>query len=130
VGGQASVVCGHRGKVDNCQWSAVSFRGYVKSPLNHALLDFRLSLPEEWGNGTSHRRQACHVPRAVRYQKRRTRSQCVEMLDAWGNQVTAHGRLGHRAMTKLGRQHAGCVTTLREERGERLGAGDAPATPR
>src|SRR5437588_320034 len=76
--------CGHRGKVDNCQVGV--FMGYV-SRLNHALLDFRLSLPEEWARD-EHRRQACHVPRAVRYQTRH--EQCVEMLDAWANQVP-HG---------------------------------------
>jgi hypothetical protein len=37
--------CGHRGKVDNCQVGV--FMGYV-SDNEHALLDFRLSLPEEW----------------------------------------------------------------------------------
>jgi len=35
--------CGHRGKVDNCQVGV--FMGYV-SGQEHALLDFRLSLPE------------------------------------------------------------------------------------
>ena len=34
--------CGHRGKVDNCQVGV--FMGYV-SAHDHALLDFRLSLP-------------------------------------------------------------------------------------
>lgn len=37
--------CGHRGKVDNCQVGV--FMGYV-SRHDHALLDFRLSLPKEW----------------------------------------------------------------------------------
>jgi SRSO17 transposase len=37
--------CGHRGKVDTCQVGV--FMGYV-SGQEHALLDFRLSLPEEW----------------------------------------------------------------------------------
>ena len=37
--------CSHRGKVDNCQVGV--FMGYV-SRHDHALLDFRLSLPEEW----------------------------------------------------------------------------------
>src|SRR5919206_3361908 len=35
----------HRGKVDNCQVGV--FMGYV-SRHDHALLDFRLSLPEDW----------------------------------------------------------------------------------
>jgi SRSO17 transposase len=37
--------CGHRGKVDNCQVGV--YMGYV-SRHDHALLDFRLSLPEDW----------------------------------------------------------------------------------
>jgi SRSO17 transposase len=37
--------CSHRGKVDNCQVGV--FMGYVSSH-DHALLDFRLSLPEAW----------------------------------------------------------------------------------
>jgi SRSO17 transposase len=73
--------CGHRGKVDNCQVGV--FMGYV-SHHDHVLLDFRLSLPEEWARNEQ-RRQACHVPSEVRYQTRQ--AQCLEMLDAWGAQV-------------------------------------------
>src|SRR5262249_33336723 len=58
--------CGHRGKVDNCQVGV--FMGYV-SEHDHALLDFRLSLPEDWARDES-RRQACHVPPEIRYQTR------------------------------------------------------------
>jgi len=54
--------CGHRGKVDNCQVGV--FMGYV-SHRDHALLDFRLSLPEEWARDEQ-RRQAGHVPQEVR----------------------------------------------------------------
>src|SRR5262252_1107639 len=96
--------CGHRGKVDNCQVGV--FMGYV-SRLDHALLDFRLSLPEEWARD-KHRRQACHVPKEVRYQTRH--EPCVEMLDAWGNLVN------HGAVTgddELGR-HTGFRQALRE----------------
>src|SRR3989441_5939596 len=39
--------CGHRGKVDNCQVGV--FMGYVSED-DHALLDFRLSLPQEWAH--------------------------------------------------------------------------------
>jgi SRSO17 transposase len=73
--------CGHRGKVDNCQVGV--FMGYV-SRHDHALLDFRLSLPADWARDEQ-RRQACHVPLEVRYQTRQ--EQCLEMLDAWGEQV-------------------------------------------
>src|SRR5919199_2781208 len=76
--------CGHRGKVDNCQVGV--FMGYV-SHHDHVLLDFRLSLPEDWTRD-EHRRQACHVPLEVRYQTRQ--EQCLEMLDTWGDQVP-HG---------------------------------------
>ncbi len=76
--------CGHRGKVDNCQ-VGVSM-GYV-SRHDHAWLDFRLSLPQEWARDAQ-RRQACHVPLEVRYHTRQ--DQCVEMLDLWGDQVP-HG---------------------------------------
>src|ERR1700741_1533496 len=55
--------CGHRGKVDNCQVGV--YMGYV-SRQDHSLLDFRLSLPEEWVQDKQ-RRQACHVPEAVSY---------------------------------------------------------------
>jgi SRSO17 transposase len=73
--------CGHRGKIDNCQVGV--FMGYV-SRHDHALLDFRLYLPEEWARDEP-RRQACHVPQEVRYHTRH--EQCLEMLDAWGKQV-------------------------------------------
>jgi SRSO17 transposase len=43
--------CGHRGKVDNCQVGI--FMGYV-SRHDHAVLDFRLSLPEESGEQVVH----------------------------------------------------------------------------
>src|SRR5215813_233375 len=76
--------CGHRGKVDTCQVGV--FMGYV-SEQAHALLDFRLSLPQEWARDEQ-RRQACHVPSEVRYQTRQ--EQCMEMLDEWGGQVP-HG---------------------------------------
>jgi SRSO17 transposase len=54
--------CGHRGKVDKCHVGV--FMGYVCDH-DHALLDFRLSLPEDWAHDAP-RRQACHVPKAVR----------------------------------------------------------------
>jgi SRSO17 transposase len=100
--------CGHRGKVDNCQVGV--FMGYV-SRRDHALLDFRLSLPEEWVRDES-RRQACHVPPEVWYQTRQ--EQCVEMLDAWRNQVP-HGWVTRD--DELGR-HTRFRGALRE-RGER-----------
>ena len=64
--------CGHRGKVDNCQVGV--FMGYV-SAHDHALLDFRLYLPEEWTRD-EHRRQQCHVPLEYGITQR---EQCLEM---------------------------------------------------
>jgi SRSO17 transposase len=52
---------GHRGKVDTCQVGV--YMGYV-SRHAHAVLDFRLSLPQEWAHDEP-RRQACHVPEDV-----------------------------------------------------------------
>src|SRR5713101_861805 len=113
--------CGHRGKVDNCQVGV--FMGYV-SRHDHALLDFRLSLPEEWARD-EHRRQACHVPPEVRYHTRH--EQCVEMLDEWGEQVPhgwvtgddelgRHTRFRHELRERGERYVLGvpCTTTMRD----------------
>src|SRR5215471_12472624 len=100
--------CGHQGKVDTCQVGV--FMGYV-SRHDHALLDFRLSLPEDWTRDQQ-RRQECHVPLEVRYQTRQ--DQCLEMLDTWGDQVP-HGWV-------TGDDELGRYTRFREElreRGER-----------
>ena len=113
--------CGHRGKVDNCQVGV--FMGYV-SRHDHALLDFRLSLPEEWARDEQ-RRQACHVPQEVRYHTRQ--EQCLEMLDAWGEQVPhgwvtgddelgRHTRFRHELRERGERYVLGvpCTTTMRD----------------
>src|SRR5438552_6808956 len=76
--------CGHRGKVDTCQVGV--YMGYV-TRRNHALLDFRFSLPEDWARDEQ-RRHECHVPEDVSYCTRH--EQCLEMLDLWGEQVP-HG---------------------------------------
>ena len=113
--------CGHRGKVDNCQVGV--FMGYV-SHHDHVLLDFRLSLPEEWARDEQ-RRQECHVPPEVRYQTRQ--AQCLEMLDEWGEQVPhgwvtgddelgRHTRLRHELRERGERYVLGvpCTTTMRD----------------
>jgi SRSO17 transposase len=84
--------------------------GYV-SEQDHALLDFRLYLPEEWARDEQ-RRQECHVPPEVRYQTRQDQS--LEMLDQWGEQVP-HGWV--TGDDELGR-HTRFCKDLRE-RGER-----------
>jgi SRSO17 transposase len=113
--------CSHRGKVDNCQVGV--FMGYV-SHHDHALLDFRLSLSEEWARDEQ-RRQACHVPPAVRYQTRH--EQCLEMLDEWRAQVPhgwvtgddelgRHTRFRHALRERGERYVLGvpCTTTMRD----------------
>ena len=113
--------CGHRGKVDNCQVGV--FMGYV-SEHDHAVLDFRLSLPQEWVRDEQ-RRQECHVPPEVHYQTRH--EQCLEMLDAWGEQiphgwVTGDDELGrHSRFREQLRQRderyvlgVPCTTTMRD----------------
>jgi SRSO17 transposase len=113
--------CGHRGKVDNCQVGV--FMGYV-SAHDHALLDFRLSLPQEWARDEQ-RRQACHVPPEVHYHTRH--EQCLEMLDTWGDQVphgwvTGDDELGRhirfrRALRERGERYVlgvPCTTTVRD----------------
>jgi len=100
--------CGHRGKVDNCQVGV--FMGYV-SRHEHAVLDFRLSLSEEWARDEP-RRQACPVPQEVRYHPRH--EQCLERLDQWREHVPHGWVTGDDA---LGR-HTGFRGQLRE-RGER-----------
>jgi SRSO17 transposase len=105
---------GHRGKVDNCQMG-VSM-GYV-SRHDHALLDVRLYLPEEWTRDAQ-RRQECHVPEDVSYRTRH--DQCLEMLDEWGGQVP-HGWV--TSDDALGR-HTRFRGELRE-RGRTLWAGRA-----
>jgi len=96
--------CGHRGKVDNCQVGV--FMGYVADD-EHALLDFRLYLPQEWIRDEQ-RRQACHVPPEMHYQTRQ--EQCLEMLDAWSMHVP-HGWV--TGDDELGR-HTGFRQALRE----------------
>jgi SRSO17 transposase len=131
--------CGHRGKVDNCQVGV--FMGYV-SHHDHALLDFRLSLPEEWARDEQ-RRQECHVPPEVRYHTRH--EQCLEMLDAWGEQVPhgwvtgddelgRHTRFHHDLRERGERSVLGvpCNTTMRDLEAplpEYAGRGRRPKAP-
>ena len=131
--------CGHRGKVDNCQVGV--FMGYV-SHHDHVLLDFRLFLPEEWSRDEQ-RRQACHVPLEIRYQTRQ--EQCLEMLDAWGEQVphgwvTGDDELGRHSQFRGKLRERGeryvlgvpCTTTLRDLEAplpEYAGRGRRPKAP-
>ena len=109
---------GHRGKVDNCQVGV--FMGYV-SRHDHALLDFRLSLPKDW-HGTSHdaRHATCRRKYAIKHGE-----QCLEMLDMWRDQVphgwvTADDELGRHTQFPAGAIPTGaqyvlgvpCTTTV------------------
>jgi SRSO17 transposase len=113
--------CGHRGKVDNCQVGV--YMGYVCRH-DHALLDFRLSLPQEWARDAQ-QRQECHVPPEVQYHTRH--EQCLEMLDMWGDQVphgwvTGDDELGHHTRFRHDLRERGeryvlgvpCNTTIRD----------------
>src|SRR6266478_5323672 len=131
--------CGHRGKVDTCQVGV--FMGYV-SRQDHALLDFRLSLPEEWARDEP-RRQECHVPQEVQYHTRQ--AQCLEMLDAWGQQVphgwvTGDDEFGRHTWFRHELRERGeryvlgvpCTTMMRDleaPRPEYSGRGRRPKTP-
>jgi SRSO17 transposase len=99
------------------------FMAYV-SRHDHALLDFRLSLPEEWARDEP-RRHACHVPPEVRYHTRQ--EQCIEMLDLWGEQiphgwVTGDDELGRHTRFRHALRERGeryllgvpCTTTIRD----------------
>ena len=113
--------CGHRGKVDTCQVGV--FMGYVSDD-EHAWLDFRLYLPQEWIRDEQ-RRQACHVPPKMHDQTRQ--EQCLEMLDAWSMQVphgwvTGDDELGrHTSFRQALRERSErsvlgvpCTTTMRD----------------
>jgi SRSO17 transposase len=70
--------CGRLGKIDNCQVGI--YLAYV-GPSEHALVDVRLYLPEEWARDKK-RRDRAGVPKAVRF---RTRHElALQMLDERG----------------------------------------------
>jgi hypothetical protein len=109
---------GPRGKVDTCQVGGSM--GDV-SRHNHALLDFRLALPQEWTRDAP-RRRACQVP--VEVQDHTRPEQGLAMRALWGQQVP-HGWVpGDDA---LGRHP--WLRQQRRERGERSGLGGPCTTP-
>src|SRR5215218_5090849 len=85
--------CGRLGKLENCQVGV--YLAYV-SRREHALVDVRLYLPEEWTRSRKRMRDA-GVPRGVRF---RTRHQLIlDMLDDRGGRlphawVSGDGELG------------------------------------
>jgi len=71
--------CGRLGKVDNCQVAV--YMSYV-SRIDHALVNTRLYMPEEWAKDRA-RRKAAGVPQHVRFQTRH--EQALDMLDEQGH---------------------------------------------
>jgi len=81
--GVARQWCGRLGKVDNCQVGV--YLGYV-SREEHALVDVRLYLNQEWAKDKK-RRKKCGVPAGVRFRTRHALA--LEMLAEHG-QVLPH----------------------------------------
>jgi len=82
--GVARQWCGRLGKVENCQVGV--YMGYVSST-EHALVDVRLYLPEEWAKDKARRKEA-GVPREVKFQTRHELA--LEMLKECGSHLP-HG---------------------------------------
>ena len=76
--GVARQWCGRLGKIDNCQVGV--YLGYV-SRKEHALVDVRLYLNEEWAKNKP-RRKKCGVPREIRFRTRHALA--LEMLAEQG----------------------------------------------
>jgi SRSO17 transposase len=70
--------CGRLGKIENCQVGI--YLGYV-SRRDHALVDFRLFLPQDWAQ-RKRRRAKAGVPKEIRFQTRH--ELMLEMLDEHG----------------------------------------------
>ena len=64
--GVARQWCGRLGKIENCQVAV--YMGYV-SRKDHALVNTRLYLPEEWAKSKARRTEA-GVPKKIRFQTR------------------------------------------------------------
>jgi SRSO17 transposase len=70
--------CGRLGKVENCQVGV--YLGYV-SHTGHALVDYRLFLPQEWARDKQRRKEA-GVPKEIRFATRHELA--LQMLDLQG----------------------------------------------
>ena len=77
--GVARQWCGRLGKIENCQ--VAIYMGYV-SRKDHALVNTRLYLPEEWAKSKARRTEA-GVPKKIRFQTRHELA--LEMLDEQGS---------------------------------------------
>ena len=76
--GVARQWCGRLGKVDNCQVGV--YMAYV-SRKEHALVDLRLYLPEDWAKDRQRRYEA-GVPKSIKFQTRHELA--LEMLEGCG----------------------------------------------
>lgn len=77
--GVARQWCGRLGKLENCQVGV--YMAYASSK-DHALVNMRLYLPEEWAKDRA-RRKAAGVPKAVKFQTRQELA--LGMLDEHGS---------------------------------------------
>jgi SRSO17 transposase len=77
--GVARQWCGRLGKVENCQVGV--YMGYV-SRIEHALVNVRLYVPEEWAKDRG-RRKVAGIPREVKFQTRHELA--LEMLAECGS---------------------------------------------
>lgn len=95
--GVARQWCGRLGKIENCQVAVCL--GYISSE-EHALVDMRLYLPEDWTRDRK-RCRAAGVPKGVRFQTRHqlARDMLLEHRDmlphAWVTGDDEMGRPGH-----------------------------------
>lgn len=113
--------CGRLGKIDNCQVGV--YMGYVSSE-EHALVNMRLYLPEDWAKDRK-RRKKCRVPKHIRFKKRH--ELCLEMLKEMGHLLPHQwiaadeefGRISafRRELRDLGERYVltvPCDTTIRD----------------
>jgi SRSO17 transposase len=77
--GVARQWCGRLGKIENCQVAV--YMGYA-SRKDHALVNTRLYLPEEWAKSKARRKEA-GVPKTIAFQTRHELA--LEMLDEHGS---------------------------------------------
>jgi len=89
--------CGRLGKIDNCQVAV--YMAYV-SRIDHALVNARLYLPEEWAKDRA-RRKAAGVPKEVRFRTRHDQS--LEMLKEQGRLLPHAWIAGDDEMGRSGR---------------------------
>lgn len=131
--------CGRLGKLDNCQVAV--YMGYV-SRQDHALVNTRLYLPQDWASDRA-RRKAAGVPKGVRFQTRH--EQALEMLDEQGHLlphawVAGDDEMGRNAGFRRDLHERGepyllavpCNTLIRDLDAEPLtsqGRGAAPKRP-